>query len=88
METTDKEGRLHKCGLPVTGTRRIIHPVHVCGLPYMELPLDTPGTCRFNWFDDITEGMRVTPTPMELTRPQNHRSAALPVEGGDTSLPR
>lgn len=50
-EVVDVEGRPHRRGLPVNEHATRGHPVHVCGLPFMELPLDRPGTCRRKWFD-------------------------------------
>lgn len=51
METIDSKGTLHRCGLPVNEGKLTPHPVHVCGLPFMELPLDRVGTCLYNWMD-------------------------------------
>ena len=47
----DEEGVFHKCGLPIEKVDPSMVHVHVCGLPFMELPLDRPGTCRHNWFE-------------------------------------
>jgi hypothetical protein len=36
---------------PLDADQTLVH-VHVCGLPFMRLPLDQPGTCRYNWIDE------------------------------------
>lgn len=48
----DEEGVFHKCGLPTESHDLTILHIHVCGLPFMELPLDRPGTCKHSWVDD------------------------------------
>lgn len=57
-ETTfDEQGVFHKCGLPTDKQDPTMVHIHVCGLPFMELPLDRPGTCRYNWRDGEEEGV-------------------------------
>ncbi|MCL5672672.1 MAG: hypothetical protein JRM79_04205 [Nitrososphaerota archaeon] len=68
----DKEGKWHKCGLPVEHLdRRLVH-VHTCGLPSMKLPMDVNGACRYGWID-----------PEELARVARGPDTAPPgAEGG------
>ena len=47
----DKEGKWHKCGLPVEHLDRKMVHVHTCGLPSMKLSMDENGACRFGWLD-------------------------------------
>jgi hypothetical protein len=46
------DGAWHKCGLPVERLDPTMVHVHVCGLPFMKLPLDRIGTCRYTWMSE------------------------------------